>query len=151
MEQQICAAFSFTSRRTEKSGPLQSWGVGPGRVIFHRQPGLPQQCDSRWQITWLMIEIWQNNTMFYNSVPKQKYGSRKLNSASSPPCQSQRFSIKGQIIVFCLPPRPSWPPKWQARLAAMTLKNICTDRATNHMPTSFKTQYSLNVHLLYSR
>lgn len=51
-----------------------------------------------------MIEIWQNNTMFYNSVPKQKYGRRKLNSASSPPCQSQRFSIKGQIIVFCLPP-----------------------------------------------
>lgn len=42
--------------------------------------------------------------MFYNSVPKQKYGRRKLNSASSPPCQSQRFSIKGQIIVFCLPP-----------------------------------------------
>lgn len=51
-----------------------------------------------------MIEIWQNNTVFYNSVPKQKYGTRKLNSASSPPCQSQPFSIKGQIIVFCLPP-----------------------------------------------
>lgn len=85
-----------------RSSPEQ--GVGLGQVIFHCQADLPQQSDSRWQIPCLMIEIWQNNTVFYNSVPKQKYGSRKLNSALSPPCQSQRFSIKGQIIVFCLPP-----------------------------------------------
>lgn len=106
--------FSFTT--TKNSSPERErerrvgWEYGGWvgwvleQVIFHHQCDLPQQCDSRWQITWLMIEIWQNNTVFYNSVPKQKYGSRKLNSASSPPCQSQRFSIKGQIIVFCLPP-----------------------------------------------
>ncbi|CAB1443605.1 unnamed protein product [Pleuronectes platessa] len=39
-----------------------------------------------------------------SASPSRNMAARKLNSASSPPCQSQRFSIKGQIIVFCLPP-----------------------------------------------
>lgn len=106
-------------------------GVGPGQLIFHRQPDLPQQCDSLWRITRLKIEIWQNNAVFYNSVLEQKYGSRKLNSASSRPCQSQRFSIKGQIIVLCLPPVPAdrqsdslGLPAWHWKIFVLTRPQI---------------------------
>lgn len=57
--------------------------------------------------------------MFYNSVPKQKYGRRKLNSASSPPRRSQRFSIKGPD--HCVLPHPHHhhhPPPHPSQLTA---------------------------------
>lgn len=130
-----------------KSCPLQSraggggkkWGFRFGargrRSYFTVSQVRPQRCDSRWQITWLMIEIWQNNTMFDNSVPKQKYGRRKLSSASSPLRRSQRFSIKGpdHCVLPHHHPNPPHSSELTAKVTGLgsrlaTLKNTCADR-----------------------
>lgn len=158
MDEQIWQLFSSTSRHGQESpvlfkaeasggGKEGRWGIkgaGEGRSYFTVSQVQPQRCDSRWQITWFMIEIWQNNTMFYNSVPKQKYGRRKLNSASSPLCRSQRFSIKGPdhcVLPHPLHHQPSPPPipadRQSDRPRLATLKNTCADRGHKSLADKF--------------